>query len=272
MVQGRPEDNDPDGWYQAARMFDANRAANQAFHGVQRAVVPTPSTWTTLLISKMFPPAQTPFTTPPRHTLVYPGVPTRASIVPTPMEVDAARLRKPTPVLCRCCGEAGHFARDCPKTYDIRYMMLEEKETWIEQHLTAADVTVAEALSKTLETLEASEDLSDDPEQGFTSSQQVNSTPPLSSCNCYSVLDVHSVEDYVATSPNSSYEIMAVLDVQPTHMTHPSPPIRLPHWERRLPRKYVIASTPSANSLDIKVEIVTTNTQEIMSIRVLIDS
>ena len=85
------------------------------------------------------------------------------------MEVDTACLQKPTPVLCRCCGEVGHFVRDCLKAYDVRYMMLEEKETWIEQHLTAADVTVAEALSKTLETLEASEDLSDDPEQGFTS-------------------------------------------------------------------------------------------------------
>ena len=34
----------------------------------------------------------------------------------------------------------------------------------------------------------------------------------------------------------------------------------------------MIASTPSANSLDIKVEIVTTDTQEIMSIKALIDS
>ena len=76
MVQGRPEDNDPDGWYDAAWMFDANRAANQAFHGAQHAVVPTPSTWTTLPISRMFPPAQTPSTMPPRHTLAYPGVPT----------------------------------------------------------------------------------------------------------------------------------------------------------------------------------------------------
>ena len=34
----------------------------------------------------------------------------------------------------------------------------------------------------------------------------------------------------------------------------------------------MIASTPLANSLDIKVEIVTTDTQEIMSIKALIDS
>ena len=150
-------------------MFDANRAANQAFHRAQHAVVPTPSTRTTLLISKMFPPAQTPFTMPPCHTPAYPGVPTQASNVPTPMEVDTARLWKPTPVLCRCCGEAGHFARDCPKAYNIHYMMLEEKETWIEQHITAADVVVADAPSETLETPEILEDLSEGLEQGFAS-------------------------------------------------------------------------------------------------------
>src|SRR6266481_3109768 len=41
LVQGRPEDDDPEGWYGAARMFDANRTANQAFHGTQRAMVPS---------------------------------------------------------------------------------------------------------------------------------------------------------------------------------------------------------------------------------------
>ena len=71
----------------------------------------------------------------------------RAFNIPTPMEVDTAHLRKPTPVLCRCCGEAGHFARNCPKVYNVCYMTLKEKETWIEQHLTAADVAVADALS-----------------------------------------------------------------------------------------------------------------------------
>ena len=85
------------------------------------------------------------------------------------MEVDTARLRKPTPVLCRRCREAGHFARDCPKVYDVHYMTLEEKETWIEQHVTAADVVVADSPSETPETPEIPEDLSEGPEQGFAS-------------------------------------------------------------------------------------------------------
>jgi hypothetical protein len=53
--------------------------------------------------------------------------------------------------------------------------------------------------------------------------------------------------------------------------SHPVYPPRLKRWERRLPRRYIIASTPSANSLDIKVEIITTDTQETKSVNALID-
>src|SRR5882762_3314239 len=34
MAQGRPSDDDPEGWYSTACNFDANQAANKAFHGV----------------------------------------------------------------------------------------------------------------------------------------------------------------------------------------------------------------------------------------------
>jgi hypothetical protein len=43
LVQGRLEDDDPEGWYSAARMFNTNRTANQAFHGTQCAMVPSPN-------------------------------------------------------------------------------------------------------------------------------------------------------------------------------------------------------------------------------------
>ena len=69
---------------------------------------------------------------------------------------------------------------------------------------------------------------------------------------------------------------MTAQDVQPTPTSPASPtsptyPVRLKHWERWLPRKYVVAATPSANSLDIKVEIVTTDTQETKSLKALLD-
>ena len=59
--------------------------------------------------------------------------------------------------------------RDCLKTFDVCYMTLEEKETWIEQHLTAADVAAVDTLSEIPETPESPERPLEDPEQGFTS-------------------------------------------------------------------------------------------------------
>src|ERR1700720_133297 len=40
MVQGRPNDADPQGWYNAAQLLDANKSANQAFHGSERTAPP----------------------------------------------------------------------------------------------------------------------------------------------------------------------------------------------------------------------------------------
>jgi hypothetical protein len=81
---------------------------------------------------------------------------------------------------------------------------------------------------------------------------------------------MYSVED----NSTDLTDEMTAQDVQPT----PAPPIatpthqvRLKRWERRLLRKYVIATTPSPNSLKIKVEIVTTDTQEAKSIEALLD-
>jgi hypothetical protein len=56
----------------------------------------------------------------------------------------------------------------------------------------------------------------------------------------------------------------------------PQPPkhrklICLANWECRLPHKYVVASTPSANSLDIDVEIETTDTSVKCCTKSLVD-
>jgi hypothetical protein len=126
MVQGRPADDDPEGWYNAARTFDANRTANQAFHGVQRQMAPAPTTRPIFPMPRAMFPSQSVIPKLPHRAPQYSGVPTRASNVPTPMEVDAACRRNPIPMLCRRCGEPGHFARECPKGYNVRYMTLDE--------------------------------------------------------------------------------------------------------------------------------------------------
>jgi hypothetical protein len=60
-------------------------------------------------------------------------------------------------------------------------------------------------------------------------------------------------------------------------MPQPSPPpqktvrIRLANWERRLPKKFIIATTPSYNSLNIDVEIETTDTVMKRNTNALVD-
>jgi hypothetical protein len=59
--------------------------------------------------------------------------------------------------------------RECPKSYDVRYMTLDEREGWIEHLLLEADVATVEAQCPTpeppevpLETLETLESVKED--------------------------------------------------------------------------------------------------------------
>src|SRR3979490_1375800 len=89
---------------------------------------------------------------------------------------------------------------------------------------------------------------------GFCSTQRVISTPPLSSRNRYACLVVDQCED--ATSVSGCAKVVPQLSPPPQKIAR----IRLANWERRLPKKFVIATTPSDNSLNIGVEIETTAT------------
>ena len=98
----------------------------------------------------------------------------------------------------------------------------------------------------------------------------MNCIPLLSSGNRYALLDVYSVEENSTLPSDPTTESMIAPDVQPTssHITYPP---HLKRWERRLPCKYVVASTPLDNSLHLKVKIVTADTQEVKSVNALVD-
>jgi hypothetical protein len=96
--------------------------------------------------------------------------------------------------------------------------------------------------------------------------------PPLSISNHYALLDVDLVEENSTLPSKSTNGATIVADVQSTPQTpsHPVYPPRLKQWEQRLPRKYMVASTPLENSLHLKVEIVTMDTQQLVSFMALL--
>jgi hypothetical protein len=127
MASGRPDDLDPDAWYEAAIRFDQNQAANAAFRSAHFAA-PQPKTTvpTSALPTRHLP---QPNRFPPRfaHTTPTPGN-------PVPMDVDAAR-RAANKLKQKCyrCGKIGHFVNDCPQPLDVRSMNREEVDIWMEQ-------------------------------------------------------------------------------------------------------------------------------------------
>jgi hypothetical protein len=78
--------------------------------------------------------------------------------------------------------------------------------------------------------------------------------PSLPSHNRYTCLSIDEMSESPADEPDC---VKAVQEPQPPKH---GKLIRLANWEHQLPHKYVVASTPSANSLDIDVEIETTDT------------
>jgi hypothetical protein len=92
----------------------------------------------------------------------------------------------------------------------------------------------------------------------------VNSTPLWSSRNRFACLSVEEIHEPSVTAYD--YE-KAVPDTPPSPLRRP----RIPRWERRLPRWFVIASTPSTNSLDISIEVETTDTNVKHATKALVD-
>lgn len=150
MGSDRPPYDDPQRWYDAARRYDANRAANQAFHAASRGsgagFVGNPSRSAPFLPR----PSTTQYTPPPglppRFTSSFPAAApvSRPSVSgPVPMEVDNLRKHRATPGACYRCGSTDHLVRDCPRTFDVRAIPVDEQILMLEQLLAAADLRAA---------------------------------------------------------------------------------------------------------------------------------
>jgi hypothetical protein len=126
MGRDRPADDDTEAWYAAARMFDENRAANLAFH-------------TTSTTTNHFAPARG------FSIRMPPPEPSTTPRTPAPRPSDAVKTRFDSPGVCRRCGKSGHFVKECPMAYDVRYMTGEEVEEWAQQRHVDADIAAVTA-------------------------------------------------------------------------------------------------------------------------------
>jgi len=138
---GRPGDDDPDGWYDAAVRCDENRIANSLFHATPRQPQSRPLTMVQIPTGvgssrTSGPPQVNPFWQKPAAPNVRPSVPQN----PTPMDIDAAKRKAATPVVCYRCGGAGHVRNNCPQQYDIRFMTSDEKEEFLQGWALQTDV------------------------------------------------------------------------------------------------------------------------------------
>ena len=94
----------------------------------------------------------------------------------------------------------------------------------------------------------------------------MKSTPPSSSHNRFACLPVEKIHEIYESSTSDAYDCVKAVPTSP-----PPPRLRTPWWERRLPRRFVVASTPGADSLDIPIEVETTDTSVRRSTRALVD-
>jgi hypothetical protein len=93
--------------------------------------------------------------------------------------------------------------------------------------------------------------------------QRTSAIPPMPK-NRFGCLDIEEANEDILDKPST----------QGTHCpmeTLRRPYRKLPNWERRLPKEFTVAATPSAHSFDLKVEIQTTDTEEVKSLTTLLD-
>ncbi|GLB41115.1 putative retrotransposable element tf2 155 kda protein type 1-like [Lyophyllum shimeji] len=243
IVEGRPSDERVQEWIDAARLVDYNTCAHQDF----RSAVTKPRTAPAPAVRNPGAPAvfRALPAPPPRPVAAAPSAPTAPASRPlpsgVPMDIDLSRQRSGTPIICRRCKKPGHIARNCPDQFDIRSMTTEERDDWVMGLL--ADLDAVRAAASTEAQAEApaaaEEERSEDVPPSSTVTKS-NFGPPDS--------DVPEVTINVRCRRG------------------------LPRWEKRLPRSFTLAATPSRNSLILGVEVETTDTQEILGLKALLDS
>jgi hypothetical protein len=149
------------------------------------------------------------------------------------------------------------IGKHIPSQFDVRALSINKLQDLLDDRLTKPDV-VADKQVRHAELA---------PPGNSPKQRVVSRTPPPSSSNRFSVLPVDEIAEI-----DESVDRTQVVRESVSNTETLSPRAK---WERRLPAKFVIASsddsTPS-RSLKLKVEIETTDTGEVKSLSALVDS
>jgi hypothetical protein len=130
MASGRPSNEEPTDWYEAARTLDQNQATNEAFRSAYRLPNPISSQPRPVVPGLLCPPVHA-------HTRPSPGN-------PVPMDIDAARKKASLPIACYRCGKPGHKTPECDLRFDVRALTIDELQGYLEDRLAKLDVAPSE--------------------------------------------------------------------------------------------------------------------------------
>jgi hypothetical protein len=149
----RPQDRDFDGCFKAARHLDLNRLTNEAFHYASRH----PLTHSAPALTTHSAPQRTPFSffcshPPTAATPAAMHTPSRALPPSIPIDIDRTRTLRPIAQTCYRCGKTGHISKECDLRHDIRHMMLDEQDEFIQNIMANRDAAMAAAAESTTHT------------------------------------------------------------------------------------------------------------------------
>lgn len=154
-----PPANDIDQWITRSRNLERSRNLQKSISGAKPSL---PASKPNFFSS--FRARPTDSIAPPQRSVSTPTRPPGISFVPrppaqTPMDLDAARARSQAPsTVCHRCKQPGHWAKDCPRQYDVRMLSVDELEGFL-------------AMARDTEALQerAAQEEEDEPEEGFGS-------------------------------------------------------------------------------------------------------
>jgi len=232
LTYGRPSDDTPKDWYNAAILCNENCIANSVFQSTLR------STWTTAITrvrANCNPVAGVtkPVHSAPTHaTAATPstGFTSRPPQDPNAMDVDVTQRWGLNPVVCYQCEKTGHTRPNCPEAFNVHTMTVEECSNFIQctGHSHNRHWLIGRGRGSCTR-----RDLW---RVGFYVPQWVNSTPLLWSKNPFAPLFINeNIESNSSYSPepgNDSSAIHPIPDSLPPHPKH------IPKWEQQLPKHY----------------------------------